>query len=643
MSETIITFSNAAGGAYSVELLELLANGTTAKLASGEISSGAINLHDAADILVGNLPQAGRPAAGEALYQALLSALGDSLPRLLDGTESLLFLDIEPNELQKVPWEILTWPKVIAGGVVWARVAAAHHLVRVYRPDWSMESPPPSGPLRLLIVVGTAPENDDIEAAKEIAEIKRNIQLVQSTLDVEITEGYDDLYAAIKRCRPHVLHFIGHGSTVPPLLEFAERKLLPAHAWKASQIATDVGRTALDEWRPGLAFLNACRTGRAAGDLGPLAGAFLEAGARATIAMQGDIRGEAAGCLAGVFYQSIAAGVYIEQALSKARAEVSRQYNDREASYPALTLRCRPDGVFPQFATRIDNYKARALSCPLLPTLRVFVDQVKPRRQLCERLWPFKTGEPRHNFILLHGESGFGKTVLSTWLLDLSANLGHLVRYVNVSRSAGGVDFVNIIELIWGIDTNPPQANRSPLFDALALEPEPLRRLLRTSKDPTLLYAALRQALSDLSKTQPITLVLDEFANKMDEGSFWVLWEHLFVRLAGSDLNNVTVVLVLSEDDYDFYRIEATLDQRWDLRVAKDDVPLAALPTEDFRNLLIEDLYYRSPRFHDSLQRIESIMRDAEFQVPLSIARLEEKAIELARLLWDTSLEKVKL
>jgi CHAT domain-containing protein len=75
----------------------------------------------------------------------------------------------------------------------------------------------------------------------------------------------------------------------------------------------NIGGIALEDWKPHLVFLNACRSaqdGRSVtlGVLAPLCSKFLARGAQAAIAMQGDIKSVAAGTLAGVFYESLQPG-----------------------------------------------------------------------------------------------------------------------------------------------------------------------------------------------------------------------------------------------------------------------------------------------------------------------------------------------
>lgn len=630
MAEGVIRIFDPAGGDFPIELAELRPDGSLSRVIEGAIPAQSIDTATASDILTGRTPASALAPFGRALYDALYQALGNELRDRLNGPESVLFLDIGPATLQAVPWETLYWPNTVAGGFADTRVAASHRLVRVYRPDWRAARPKPDGPLRILIALG-ARAGDSIGAESEIVEIERSVHDVIPAIDLQKVRGSrDDLYEAIKDFRPHVLHFIGHGSNNPPALEFSPSDGSPGWDWLASDIAASVGRSPLNDWAPNLAFLNACRTGAAAGVLAPVAGAFLAAGARATIAMQGDIQGAAAGKLAGTFYREIAAGASIDRAIHIGRDKLAG-ISEKQASFPAVTLRCAPPAVFPGFAKRPEYAKAE-VDCPYLAQLAVFVNQVGPRRQLHQRLWPFRE-DGRRNLVLIRGGSGFGKTVLSFCLLDLAASLGHRVRYVRVGLEP--VDYVKILHAIWG--RKDPNARRSPLAQPLPLGPEhDLEKLLASTKDPEELYAGFAQALGALAKTQPVTFVLDDFQKKMDPGSFWTIWEQLFLSLGTGAMENVNVILVLNEDECTYYELDSKLTSHPELFVPKEEVKLGELNPGEFLELLDLYLSYRDPWFDEERRgKVRDIVAGGGLNRlrPLSIDKLEKKYLGIVNLL----------
>jgi hypothetical protein len=492
----------------------------------------------------------------------------------------------------------------------------------------------------VLLAIG---HDKDIEAEEEKKEILRRVHPAQCTVDIQtiIPKDRDELYGMINNFVPHVLHFIGHATSNPPHLEFQ------GWDWTNGQVAADVGGPNLDKWTPCLVFLNACRTGTASGGVAPMAGVFLVKGAKAAVAMQGDIKGKAAGVLAGVFYERLAGGTPINEAMLRARSAVARKYGYKEAAYPALTMRYPPAATLPLFQSPGNDYQKRIKSCDLLPKLAVFVNQLESRRSLYENFWPFLPKHFCEQFVLLRGDARSGKSVLSAWMLDLSLRLGRRVRYVKVSSEPSaaapgaaaqlGVNHIRILELIWGINTS---GQGSPLMDPL---PPPsngtaLHALLedaKKTKDPAV-YGKFREALADVSKDRPVTIVLDEFQKAMDSGSFWILWENLFARLGDPELKNVFLMLVLGEDEYREYRIDDQLKQRPGLKIPKKEIKLKALAEKEFIELFSDYMYFRSKEFHD--QRLKDVLKMTAESVakndnkPLSVARFEEKALEMAKL-----------
>jgi CHAT domain len=628
MKEAVIRIGQAVALGYPAELFER-DGATLISLGPAEpVHLTDAELKEFEELLPETTPAAALQSSGEALYDKLRAALGKSLSDLLNGEPAQIY--IEPaGELYRVPWEIMVWPKPSIVGFTPTWVSQAHHICRVFQPDWNAKLPDPQGPLRVLLAIG-APESDPtVMAEQEEEEIRRRLHPAQRTVDIESIrpQSRQALYDKIKDFLPHVLHFIGHGTSNPPKLKFA------GWDWTAGEVAADVGRFNLNTWTPCVVFLNACRTGTAAGQAGPMAGAFLVNGAKAAIAMQGNILGKAAGTLAGVLYEKLGAGVAINEALSAARSEVAGEQGYKEAAYPALTMRLAPAVTLPSFQSMGADYRQRRQSCELLPKLDFFVNQVDPRRDLCRNFWPVRPVDIRQRFVLLRGDTGFGKTALSAWMLDLGLRMGYRVRYIKVSAEPGGVDYLKILKLIWGM--NAP-GHGSPLTDPLPPARADLLTLLEKSKD-TAIYGVFRQALADASKEQPVTIVLDEFRRSMDRGSFWVLWENLIAPIARHELQNVNLLLVLGEDEYAEYGIDEELKSRPELRVPKKEIRLMVLEPQEFITRFREYLYFRSKKFHaEDLRTFIDMgvkLSTANDPRPLSVARFEEKTRDLATFL----------
>jgi len=601
------------------------------RVANAELANGTMAVADAQAVAPPTI-LAGAPKAietsGSALFTLLDAALGGEFARRLNAskTQDRWYLDISPSDLVALPWEILRWPRAVMGGAAPTWVRERHHLSRVYQVNWAAE-PKYAGPIRVLVVLGSDDTDPDVQPSNEVKEIRRGIQAVQRTLDLEVTEAIPSdlnaLHREIKRIRPHVLHFIGHGETA--VLRFQGK---PTWDWESGDLAA-LGGLQVEGWTPRLVFLNACRTGAGAAGLASMAGTFLASGAVATIAMQGNIKGEAAGLLASNFYTRIASGDPIDYALTYARAMVGGAFPAREAAYPALTLTTPPQCALPRLRSDTDlgDYVQRLPYCPYLPKMRAFVNQVDARRQLCGGTWPPKedTVKPAP-FLVLRGGSGYGKTLLSAWLLDLCMRAGRTVRYVRVQpENASSIDAIELLRRIWG--TPEKIAGRtSPLMCWLNLDPKgdiKLQETLDSGKDTASIFEKFRLGLRTASAVAPLVIALDEFNSCMPPGHFRQVWDHLFTYLGTDQLPNVSVVLALTDDDYQDYVKQENLTA-----LAMEEVPLATLAPDKFIKAFEDYVEYRDLQPHplaDELVRIVKKKAQAWGNQPIS--QMEQRVV----------------
>jgi CHAT domain-containing protein len=606
---------------------------TLSPIVNGTLHLSAAEIAEAARVLPGASSEAEVARSGSMLYQKLQGALSRNLDSVVNGATAQIHLQLPLGDLHSVPWEAMVWQKPGFAGTTASWVSQSHQLCRVFEPDWSAEAPATRGPIRILLAIG-ASRDDTINAAGEVEEIRRSLQVVHRTIDVDEIwpASKEELYERIRKFQPHVLHFIGHATGVPAELDFN------TWSWTATAVSGHVGKAILNNWVPCLVFLNACRTATLEGSCTPMAGAFLQGGAKAALAMQGDIAGEEAGRLAGSFYAYVGNGVTINDALLTARQALAQSNKYKQAAMPALVLRLAPAVALPLFPAMDHSYTMRASTCDLLPALSSFMNQVESRRRIYGALWP--PAPPPKTFVLIRGETGFGKTVLSTWVLDLGLRLGHRVRYVSLAESRGAVDYRRILALIWG---EGAARSNSPLRDPLdaPADQKLLASLTDTAIPVDVVYGSFRLSLIEAAKLRPLTIVLDDFDRRMDKGSFWYLWKNLFVPIGRGAVPNVNLVVALREEEiqeFDFEGPNGELKlRREELWVPCQQVSIPAVERDEFveqlpryLSFLHEDL--RLAKYQSDIRAIVAIAGKHEAaRVPIS--RFKERAREIVSLI----------
>lgn len=202
-------------------------------------------------------------------------------------------------------------------------------------------------PVRLLIVLGESETATDIDAASEVDALEDGIWEHRQSITRHIVETPSEqaLKKELLSFRPHVIHFIGHGSSAGLTINAAS-----VWDWTPENIREwlqDVnGRV------PHLVFMNACRPQgdpENASEVHSLSASFLEIGVAVVIGMTGDVEGTAAAHLASSFYNRWLKGEHLDQALNNARSDVKTLISSnhvrrvRQPFLPCLTSACPPE------------------------------------------------------------------------------------------------------------------------------------------------------------------------------------------------------------------------------------------------------------------------------------------------------------
>ncbi|HEX5268857.1 MAG TPA: CHAT domain-containing protein [Gemmataceae bacterium] len=529
-----------------------------------------------------------------------LKTIGRTLWRWLAGTaaagrwrelrlaaaHTLLDLEDAPD-LRGLPWELLedeedegffrcpdapvSRGRVLAGG-------------RAKLEPW-----PDRGPIKVLLAVGSDPGDADVLAGAELRCLTDAVHDLQGLIHVERLDrpSREALSDAFRNYRPHVFHFIGHGGQAggESFLPFKN----PAAPWTwTSRYIQDCLGVCL----PWLVILNACRTGQAAApaaDAGPRAAAasrsvaetFLRQRVPAVLAMQGDVRGDAAARLSAPLYQALVRGEPLDAALAEARRQVGNSLGlDRpDWCLPCLWLTVPPSCVPPE--GQRGRFRLHQNVRNEFSELRTFVDREPERRTLCFGAEPIDARErPGRRLFVVAGDEQVGKTWLVRWcmqawrvwgwrlvylggdepgspFLDL---LGLLRRVRDACRDLAGADFSRFNHELTHLDDLARGRPAPPLPAGTVEEPAESPWREEHARAVPQLLVSFRRALESLAGGGPLALVLDPLRLRPDHFSAF-LQPHLLRAVARDADSPLRLVLVVPPGDRQGLRLEPDVEE----------------------------------------------------------------------------------
>jgi hypothetical protein len=574
------------------------------------------------------------------------------------GKQLRTYLRVEAPSLIDIPWELLTHDlNPLFSTAPCMRVRA-----------WPLDKPAvndPIWPLRVFVIDGSDPQDqdeDNIAAEKELWSIRNALRNAEHSFDLEILRTGIDPNFEVRRLEdlmirkeidgkqvwpggPHILHFIGH--SIP-----GELKLFvpdPAgggsyRSWTRFQIAQLIKKLPSLQ----LVYLNACRTNdplenpmapRSAADV------FLDV-AHATIAMQADVRGEAAALCAGEFYRGLACGEDPDQALLNARSELLLKYNEQSPNMyaPVMTTRVPGDEIlnrkrFTHWTQDDDKLWQDGLRC-CTSDLRKdnwahFVDQRPRRRDLLSSLLGPKPSTP----LVIHGDSDVGKTWLLRWTAYALALNGVKTHYIGEGK---GMDWLQVLRQIrdggtapyspgisdaqkseynWKLnhlavgETAVGTAPAGMIKDQAGTLAEVMSNGRVNNGFEMLFCDAMAVALLAESQVKPLVLVLDD----LSPSSLKVLKQNLLDQLA--KVPTICIILCIEETRWLNVK-DVTFDGWKDIRITEVDVQLA-------RELAREILRLKFPGRDISL--IENLITNV-IAVPSSIGTVDSTCVMLGKL-----------
>ncbi|MEM9215165.1 MAG: CHAT domain-containing protein [Cyanobacteria bacterium P01_F01_bin.150] len=386
-------------------------------------------------------------ALGQQLYQSLfqgilrdswMTAQGIAQHR---GEVLRLRLGLKGTQLPRLPWEVMHSHSRDGLGLATHPLATGIHLLfSRYQPDRHLLrsgmalTPPTSSVLKILMVIATPTDQDDLDLDQEARQLQQELRLqpghlqgnlVGSLPDIQVTilkqPSRTQLANALEQSRYQVLHYAGHSDvgTDGGKLYLVDQNGL-AETLNGDDLAGLLVNNGIQ-----MAVFNSCRGGHTADaekhSQRTLTDALVSRGIPAVLAMAERIPDNVALTLTRLFYRNLKQGYPVDLSLSRARQGLLAAYGsnqlywvlptlylhpdfdgyltagDRVLDNPADSLARMPQGYVPSLVdadSALDLHQVAA-SAPL-PPLEGYQDEYASGEQDSERpIWeeqPFQTG-----------------------------------------------------------------------------------------------------------------------------------------------------------------------------------------------------------------------------------------------------------
>jgi hypothetical protein len=257
-----------------------------------------------------------------------------------------LRLNIQAPELVALPWEFL-YDEREGEYICFSRSTTLIRYLGLTQPIQSLTVAPP---LRILGMIATPADRAQLDTSREQARLTEALGDLEKQGVVKLYwmpgQTWQDLQRELRRDHWHVFHFIGHGS-----FDSTSREGFLALADEAGKTqrfgAVQLSRLLKDHASLRLVVLNACEGARSDGKdvFSSTAATLAQRGIPAVLAMQYAISDHAAIHLTQMFYEALADGQAVDEAVAEARKAISSS-NSRTLEWgtPVLYMRST-DGV----------------------------------------------------------------------------------------------------------------------------------------------------------------------------------------------------------------------------------------------------------------------------------------------------------
>ncbi|HWE37581.1 MAG TPA: tetratricopeptide repeat protein [Isosphaeraceae bacterium] len=357
-------------------------------------------------------------AAGRIMAEVWLDPARPALagPLKSSGPHELVIESNDPAVLN-LPWELIELAPDLPIGcdAAWS----------VYRrlPDGPRgDGTPRPGPFRILFVAAAPTDQDSLDYEREEDAILKVAAGVPGViLHFAETGGVEELTRLIARCRPHVLHFSGHGVVDEDghgCLAFEDER-----GRTELRRAEDFVAEALRGSPVRMVFLNACQTSRAA--VAGLCQTLVGAGVPMALGWAGSVADDLATDFATEFYRRLIDGESASAAAAHARRVTRKKGEHRrneetsqDATFALPQLYSSTTGSALLDREKTEPYDGPRTEYTLLSEgIKGLSEGFIGRRREVQRLLPaLRTGEK--TVAVLTGLGGTGKSTLATRLAN---------------------------------------------------------------------------------------------------------------------------------------------------------------------------------------------------------------------------------
>jgi len=479
------------------------------------------------------------------------------------GVGEQIVLDLQAEELRSLPWELLMRQNL----PLFFQTQRRFYRGRL-RPDVVL--PEFVWPLRLLVVVGSRPNDPDVLAEEELSELVHALIPIEAQVDLKVLHnpnpaeirshcsGQPDAF------NPHIFHFIGHGGLEDnePCLRLYDAQTGQDTVWTA----TDIQGLFAGAWKSRFVFVNACRSSDHSQEIAlSVTNAFLEAGAAAVLGVHTNIEGALAVAFSAAFYRALAQGNTLDQAVAEGRQllwnRLSNARKWRDWAAPSLEVRALPQTILHLDIAPQEQRWQQVRRQTVLRELPRLVDRHEDRWDAWRKL----SATPSSVYLLL-GEKNVGKTRFAYQLLARCALCGFQTRYVDLQNELV-IDTLTLMRRICdgAPGHKPTQFLISPL-DAAAFQPfrakvaqllgqELSDQLRMTDVDRGVaeqIVAAFRQGLETVAAGQKLVIAIDHW-EKIDLAQLHNFLLPFLFEWYLADPNKQIVLLLLARPGDEIY------------------------------------------------------------------------------------------